>query len=362
MTTATELVSAPAATPPYDIVRAAYAELRVTDLAASERFYVDLLGMVVAERTSDALYLRGWEERLHHSLVLRRGAGRGGRAPGLPGAPRGGPRPPRSGSRRARAGDGVGARARTRRRASVARLGPVRLPARVLPPDGASRDAAPALRPPPRRADPSVRPPQPAHPADRGRLPLLDRSRLPLLGVHLDRRRRRAHHRRLARCASRASTTSPSRRAAGRGCTTPRSGSASRRASCAPATSSPRPASANAIERGPGRHGVSNAFFVYLRDPDGHRIELYSCDYYTGDPDHKPLRWSVNDVRCRSFWGTRAPGQLVRRVLAASSGPTARSCRPRTPPSTSATSTRGDGLDRCRCPTASRRRRSSAST
>jgi 3,4-dihydroxyphenylacetate 2,3-dioxygenase len=64
---------------------------------------------------------------------------------------------------------------------------------------------------------------------------------------------------------------------------------------------------AHVIERGPGRHGVSNAFFVYLRDPDGHRIELYSCDYYTGDPDHKPLRWSVNDPRCRSFWGARAP-------------------------------------------------------
>ena len=64
---------------------------------------------------------------------------------------------------------------------------------------------------------------------------------------------------------------------------------------------------ADAIERGPGRHGVSNAFFVYLRDPDGHRIELYACDYYTGDPDLVPLRWSVNDERCRSFWGTRAP-------------------------------------------------------
>jgi 3,4-dihydroxyphenylacetate 2,3-dioxygenase len=63
----------------------------------------------------------------------------------------------------------------------------------------------------------------------------------------------------------------------------------------------------HAIERGPGRHGVSNAFFVYLRDPDGHRLELYPSDYYTGDPDHEPLRWSVNDPRCRSFWGTRAP-------------------------------------------------------
>ena len=64
---------------------------------------------------------------------------------------------------------------------------------------------------------------------------------------------------------------------------------------------------AAAIERGPGRHGVSNAFFVYLRDPDGHRVELYACDYYTGDPDHVPLRWSVSDASCRSFWGTRAP-------------------------------------------------------
>jgi len=65
--------------------------------------------------------------------------------------------------------------------------------------------------------------------------------------------------------------------------------------------------SSEVIERGPGRHGVSNAFFVYLRDPDGHRIELYSCDYYTGDPDHRPLRWSVTDPRCRTFWGTTAP-------------------------------------------------------
>src|SRR5262249_3968071 len=62
-----------------------------------------------------------------------------------------------------------------------------------------------------------------------------------------------------------------------------------------------------AIERGPGRHGVSNAFFVYLRDPAGHRIELYACDYYTGDPDHRPLRWSAADPTCRSFWGARAP-------------------------------------------------------
>ncbi len=57
------------------------------------------------------------------------------------------------------------------------------------------------------------------------------------------------------------------------------------------------------IERGPGRHGVSNAFYVYLRDPDGHRVELYTSDYFTGDPDHETLRWDVSDPRRRDFYG-----------------------------------------------------------
>jgi hypothetical protein len=57
------------------------------------------------------------------------------------------------------------------------------------------------------------------------------------------------------------------------------------------------------IERGPGRHGVSNAYYVYLRDPDGHRIEIYTSDYFTGDPDEEVLRWSVKEMRRRDFWG-----------------------------------------------------------
>jgi 3,4-dihydroxyphenylacetate 2,3-dioxygenase len=57
------------------------------------------------------------------------------------------------------------------------------------------------------------------------------------------------------------------------------------------------------IERGPGRHGVSNALYVYLRDPDGHRVEIYTSDYYTGDPSHPTLRWDVSDPRRRDFWG-----------------------------------------------------------
>ncbi|WP_010094302.1 3,4-dihydroxyphenylacetate 2,3-dioxygenase [Ornithinibacillus scapharcae] len=62
-----------------------------------------------------------------------------------------------------------------------------------------------------------------------------------------------------------------------------------------------------AIERGPGRHGLSNAFFLYLRDPDGHRIELYSGDYLTSDPDFEPIRWDINDPMRQTFWGHAAP-------------------------------------------------------
>jgi len=63
----------------------------------------------------------------------------------------------------------------------------------------------------------------------------------------------------------------------------------------------------DSIERGPARHGLSNAFFLYLRDPDGHRIELYNGDYLTSDPDFKPVRWDLNDKRRQTFWGAEAP-------------------------------------------------------
>nr|WP_288818537.1 3,4-dihydroxyphenylacetate 2,3-dioxygenase [uncultured Micrococcus sp.] len=60
----------------------------------------------------------------------------------------------------------------------------------------------------------------------------------------------------------------------------------------------------DAIERGPGRHGVSNAFYLYLRDPDGHRVEIYTQDYYTGDPDNPVVTWDVHDNQRRDWWGT----------------------------------------------------------
>ncbi|MEZ5825241.1 MAG: 3,4-dihydroxyphenylacetate 2,3-dioxygenase [Geminicoccaceae bacterium] len=61
------------------------------------------------------------------------------------------------------------------------------------------------------------------------------------------------------------------------------------------------------IERGPGRHGISNAFFLYVRDPDGHRIEIYCSDYQTVDPDHEPIAWDLKDPQRQTLWGAPAP-------------------------------------------------------
>ena len=71
MSTVSELIATAPEQPPFDIVRAGFVELRVGDLQASEHFYAELLGMIVSARADDAIYLRGWEERQHHSLILR---------------------------------------------------------------------------------------------------------------------------------------------------------------------------------------------------------------------------------------------------------------------------------------------------
>ena len=64
---------------------------------------------------------------------------------------------------------------------------------------------------------------------------------------------------------------------------------------------------ANAIERGPGRHGISNALFVYVRDPDGNRFELYTGDYLTGNRSAEPIRWALNNPARQTLWGAPPP-------------------------------------------------------
>jgi catechol 2,3-dioxygenase len=64
---------------------------------------------------------------------------------------------------------------------------------------------------------------------------------------------------------------------------------------------------ADNIERGPARHGISNALFVYVRDPDGNRFELYTGDYLTVDPGVEPIRWKLDNPRRQTLWGPPPP-------------------------------------------------------
>lgn len=60
------------------------------------------------------------------------------------------------------------------------------------------------------------------------------------------------------------------------------------------------------IDRGPGRHGISNALFLYLRDPDQHRIELFTTHYQFIDLEEQPIRWDTSNPQRAQLWGMPA--------------------------------------------------------
>lgn len=88
---------------------------------------------------------------------------------------------------------------------------------------------------------------------------------------------------------------------------------------------------ARSMERGPGRHGISNAFFLYLRDPDGNRIELYTGDYLSSDPDWEPIRWKLNDPQRQTFWGASTPASWFNEAMLVRSSKTGAFRRPQAP-------------------------------
>jgi len=286
--------------PPSDIVRAAYAELVVTDLERARWFWVDVLGFVVTEADTGALYLRGYDELTHHNLILSRGR--------EPAAGRLAFRV-RTTSDLDRAADfyhGLGCRAE-------------HFPAGTTPGIGAAV----------RAEDPLGFTVEFFHDA-----------------AHADRLQQRYDLRRGAEVArlDHFNITVPDVRAAyeyyrslGFGLSETIEDARTLYAAWMYRKQTVHDVAFTGgagprlhhlgffaheshhvlricdvlgslheegyIERGPGRHGVSNAFYVYLRDPDGHRLEVYTSDYYTGDPGHPVLRWDVSDPRRRDFWG-----------------------------------------------------------
>ena len=64
---------------------------------------------------------------------------------------------------------------------------------------------------------------------------------------------------------------------------------------------------AGSMDRAPGRHGIGNAFFIYFRDPDGHRVEIFTSHYNFIDNDQEPKRWDLTDTTRSQLWGFPAP-------------------------------------------------------
>ena len=65
------------------------------------------------------------------------------------------------------------------------------------------------------------------------------------------------------------------------------------------------------IEHGPGRHGYQHSYYLYVRDPDGHRTELLLPGIQIIDIDDEPMRCVVSPKSNSNLWGLPAPRSWV---------------------------------------------------
>ncbi len=65
------------------------------------------------------------------------------------------------------------------------------------------------------------------------------------------------------------------------------------------------------IEAGPGKHGISQALFMYVFEPGGNRVELFGdSGYLIFDPAWKPVRWSEENLAAGIvFYGGGLPAE-----------------------------------------------------
>ncbi|ACQ79127.1 3,4-dihydroxyphenylacetate 2,3-dioxygenase [Beutenbergia cavernae DSM 12333] len=287
--------------PPPDIVRCASVELVVTDLAAARRFWVDVLGLVVTSESDDVIHLRTFEEFIHHNLVLREGP--------------------------VAAAAAISYRVREpadldRAEAFFAALG-CRVERR---PDGFAEGFGDTVR----VEDPLGFPLELFHDAEhverlawaydrQGTAPLVrldhvnqvvphvpsGRTYLEALGFRVTEDIQDADGVTYAAWLRRKPTVHDVALTGGDGPRLHHVAFATRESHHVTALCDRLGAlrRSDCIERGPGRHGVSNAFYLYLRDPDGHRVEIYTQDYWTGDPDNPVVTWDVHDNQRRDWWG-----------------------------------------------------------
>ncbi len=61
------------------------------------------------------------------------------------------------------------------------------------------------------------------------------------------------------------------------------------------------------IETGPSKHAITQAFFVYVYEPGGNRVEIFSSGYLIFAPDWEPIIWTQAERARGQAWGLRLP-------------------------------------------------------
>jgi catechol 2,3-dioxygenase len=293
----------PVLSPPFNIVRLSHVELRVTDLAWSRAYYVDLLGLQVTREEPDALYLRAMEERGHHSMVLRRAAEPSVGALGF-----------KVWSEEdldlaAAWFAGQGLPVRWVERPFMGRVLATRDPWGIPLEFYARMDRLPPIHQ--------------NYALYRGVKPLrIDHFNMFASDVDASTAFWASMGFRVTEYTEDTATgrlwAAWLHRKGGVHDVAFTNGTGPRLHHVAFWVPTPlniidlldlmsTSGYLENIERGPGRHGISNAFFLYIRDGDGHRTEIYCSDYQTVDPDHEPIKWDLTDPQRQTLWGAPAP-------------------------------------------------------
>jgi catechol 2,3-dioxygenase len=286
----------------YDITRASHVELSVADLDSSLRFYCEVIGLVVSDRDADAVYLRGLEEASHHSLVLRRTSGAAECArlgfrvfldehldaleEGLRelGQPVEWAQTPYQG-RTLQSTDPAGVPLEF---CATMAVEPRLISIFSLHRGGSGQrlDHFQLLVPEVRRSCEfytrlGFRLSEYLTPDDEELVAVfLQRKGNPHDIVLFRGDGPRFHH---------VAYTTPDTHTLIRACDI-----------AGELGYGPR------VERGPGRHGPGHALYVYMRDPDGHRVELFTTHYQAMDIEDEPVRWDVTDPGFGTPWGLPA--------------------------------------------------------
>jgi catechol 2,3-dioxygenase len=76
-----------------------------------------------------------------------------------------------------------------------------------------------------------------------------------------------------------------------------------------------------AIETGPSKHNNSQAFYIYVYEPGGNRIEVYTSGFLVYAPDFEPVVWDEAARDGGVYWGAKLPDSFIEYATPPFDGP-----------------------------------------